>query len=72
MGMLLREIVAAKNQHDVIARGSESPSRKQAIRDAGLSENQGKDALRVASIPQEVFEKHVEYDNVPNIALVRD
>lgn len=47
MGLLLKEIVAAKNQYDVIARGSESPSRKQAIRDAGLSEDQGKDALRV-------------------------
>ena len=72
MGMLLKEIVAAKNQHDVIARGSESPSRKQAFRDAGLFEDQGKEALRVASIPKKVFDQHVESDNVPSITTLAD
>ena len=38
MGMLLKEIEPAKNQRDVSARGGESPSRKQAIRDAGVEQ----------------------------------
>jgi len=61
-GELLGEIEAAKNQHDAKARarGGAPPSRGAAARAAGLSRDQRRNALRVASIPKADFEAAVE------------
>jgi hypothetical protein len=68
MGLLLRAIAPAKNQHDASARGATSPSsRSQAARDAGLSDDQRKNALRVASIPEQEFEREIEAQAAPSI-----
>jgi hypothetical protein len=57
-GELLRAITPAKNQHvaEARARGGAPPSRTQAARDAGLSDDQRKTALRVATIPGQELE----------------
>lgn len=47
-------------------------SRKQAARDAGLSENQQKTALRVASVPAKEFEKAVESDTPPTVTQLAE
>ena len=49
--------------------GGELPlvSRAQAARDAGMSRDQKRTALRVASIPDDEFEEAVESDNPPTV-----
>jgi hypothetical protein len=42
-------------------------SRKQAATDAGLSDDQRKQALRIANIPQESFEEQIEADRPPTL-----
>src|SRR5262245_59281738 len=68
-GELLKKIEPAKNQHEVDkrARGRAPPSRTAAARSAGLSRDQQRDALRVASIPRDRFERQVESANPPTI-----
>lgn len=59
-GELLKQIEGAKNQHDAKsrgARGAAPPSRSAAATAAGLSRDQKRDALRVASIPADDFER---------------
>lgn len=59
-GELLKQIESAKNQHDAKARarGGASPSSRSAAADAaGLSRDQKRTALRVASIPRAKFER---------------
>lgn len=52
-------------------RGGTSPSSTctSAVRDAGLSDDQRKTALRVASLPEEDFEAAVESDTPPTISV---
>jgi hypothetical protein len=50
-GELLRAIRPAKNQRQDSGRGDAPPSRSQAARDAGLSRDQKRTALRVANVP---------------------
>ena len=52
----------AKNQHDEICTGAGTNTRSQAARDAGLSKRQKDTALRVASVPDQTFEKALETD----------
>jgi hypothetical protein len=47
--------------------GDVPPSRIQAARDAGLSPDQLKTAIRVHNVPREDFERQVESDNPPTI-----
>jgi hypothetical protein len=57
-GELLKEIEAAKNQHDARSRagGGAPTGRLDAAAAAGLSKDQTVQALRVASVPAPVFE----------------
>lgn len=47
-------------------------SRKQAAADAGLSERQQKQALRVARVPSDEFEEQVECDAPPTVTQLAD
>jgi hypothetical protein len=48
-------------------RGDVPPSRIQAARDAGISPDQLKTALRVHNVPRDEFERQVESDDPPTI-----
>jgi len=66
-GELLRQIPAIKggdrkSDEYQCAGGDTLITRKQAAEDAGLSKRQKDDALRVASIDEEVFEEMIERD----------
>jgi hypothetical protein len=69
-GELLRAIEAAANQHR--ARGGGPPSRAQAARDAGLSRDQKRNAMRVAAVPREEFEAAVESDDPPTVTQLAE
>jgi len=71
-GELLAEIEPARggdrgNQYRQMDGGDPLPSRKQAASDAGLSERQMKDGLRVASIPEQKFESMIEREDPPTV-----
>ena len=68
-GELLKEIAPALNQHDAEdrARVGTHPSRKQAAKEAGLSDNQQKTVIRVANVPSEDFEAQVESEDPPTV-----
>ena len=61
-GVLLKEIESAKGKRTDLqpTEGDHSKSRKEAAREAGLSEHQQNTALRVANVPAEQFEEAVE------------
>ena len=63
-GELLEQIEKAKNQHDAKqkCKGGSAPSRTQAAKNAGLKPDQAKQALRLASIPKDMFEEAIERD----------
>jgi hypothetical protein len=68
-GELLRQIEPPKfrgNQHEEVGDDT-GPNRKQAASDAGLSERQRKQALRIANIPQQSFEQQIEADSPPTL-----
>lgn len=69
-GELLKEIEKAKGKHWKSKRdgGGPSISRKQAAADAGLSERQAKDSIRVANVPEKSFEEQLESSSPPTIA----
>lgn len=52
--------------------GTDTVSRSQAARDAGLSERQKVTALRVASVPEESFEPQVESENPPTVTALAE
>ncbi len=70
-GELLREIDPAKggqpHQRANSTRGGAPPSRMQAAREAGLSDDQRKTALRVAGVPRDEFEALVESATPPTV-----
>ncbi len=66
-GELLKQIMPAKNQHDASARVGGDTSRKQAADDAGLSDRQRNNALRVASVDENQFTSLVESDAPPTV-----
>jgi hypothetical protein len=67
-GELLKEIEPAKGG-DRKSKGGHSPvdSRRSVAQAAGLSENQQKTALRVASVPEDQFEQQVEGLKPPTV-----
>lgn len=70
---LLNQIRAATNQHDISGgEGALPTGRKQAARDAGLSEHRYKTAIRVGRIPETEFEEAVESDNPPTITALAE
>ena len=66
-GELLKQINKAKNQHDARARVGTHPSRKAVAKEAGLSPEQQKTAIRVANVPQDQFEQQVESHKPPTV-----
>ena len=44
------------------------PTRTEAATDAGLSERQRKEALRIANVPKEVLEALIESDDPPTVS----
>lgn len=78
-GELLKEITPAsgkrtdKEPRDAAGpRLSSPPTRKEAAREAGLSERQQKTALRVASVPREEFEEAVEAPRPPTVTQLAE
>lgn len=69
-GELLKQIMPAKNQHSAGVGGG--TSRKQAGDDAGLSDRQRNNALRVATIPEGEFTAMVESDNPPTLTKLAE
>ena len=63
VGQLLREIEKAQNQHDAKARTG--PTRKQAAKDAGLSDKKAKTAIRLSRIPKDEFDELVDSGDPP-------
>lgn len=71
-GELLAEIEPAKNQYENGRGGASPSSRKSAADAAGLSDDQRKDALRVASVPEDEFERQIESDDPPTIGKLAE
>lgn len=78
-GELLKEIEPQPGKRtDVEPRRGDSPrltsppSRKEAAREAGLSRDQAKTALRVASVPREEFEEAVEAPHPPTVTQLAE
>lgn len=72
-GELLGQIRAATNRHDVSSGVAALPAgRKQAARDAGLSEHQRKTAIRVSRISDPEFEEAVEADEPATVTALAD
>jgi hypothetical protein len=69
IGELAEEIPPAKGgrPYHEDTRGDAPPSRVRAARDAGISADQLKTALRVHNVPRDEFERQVESDNPPTI-----
>src|SRR5437870_5015262 len=66
-GELLKEIPAKPGKRtDLEPRGGASP-RSEAAKDAGLSVDQTKDALRIAKVPAAEFEDALESQDPPTI-----
>lgn len=67
-GELLREYNAKGKRTDIEPKGPVSPkSRKEAGKQAGLSQDQVKDAVRVANVAPALFESQVESENPPTV-----
>lgn len=72
IGVLLKEVSPARNQHDVGACGDAPTSRTDAARRAGLSRDQKVTALRVASVPEAEFERQVESETPPTVTALAE
>lgn len=73
-GELLKQIEPARGANQNIG-GDASPkvqTRKDAAADAGLSPDQAKQAIRVANVPAEDFEKQVESPNPPTVTALAE
>jgi hypothetical protein len=74
VGELLREIRPARGANQNI-KGGASPNvktRKDAARDAGLSPDQAKQALRVNNVPRDQFDALVESDEPPSVTRLAE
>ena len=71
-GELLKQIMPSKGGRPELTRADTDPSltRSQAAEDAGLSERQRKDALRVATLGEDEFTQQVESDNPPTVTAL--
>jgi hypothetical protein len=71
-GELLKQVPPATGAH-LSKKGDTPPlSRKQAATDAGLSDDQRKTALRVASVPKDDFELQVESTTPPTVTKLAE
>ena len=68
-GELLKEFERANGANQNIKGGASPkvPTRKDAAREAGLSPDQAKNAIRVANVDEDSFEEQVESDTPPTI-----
>jgi hypothetical protein len=73
-GELLKQIEPASKHNAQKTKGGQPPfvSRTDAARQAGLSEHQQKQAVRVASVPQEQFDNQVESDEPPTVTKLAE
>jgi hypothetical protein len=73
-GELLMQVPKAQGQRTDKLRGGTPPklSRKAVAEKAGLSEDQAKQMLRVANVPEDEFERQVESDNPPTVTQLAD
>lgn len=74
-GELMLEIAPASGERtDIEPRGCVSPrlTRKQAAKEAGLSDDQRKTALRVASIPKEQRDALIESEAPPTVTQLAE
>lgn len=76
-GELLKQIEPQKGgdrKSEAYQRADAQPliSRQQAASDAGMSPHQTKQALRVANVPADQFEKLVESDNPPTVTRLAE
>lgn len=67
-GELLDEIKPSKGGRPSKTRACMDPSKKQAAKDAGLSEKQRKQAQRVARVNGEDFDRQVESNDPPSVS----
>lgn len=72
IGRALRQIPAASGRQPQNGESSPRYSRSQAAADAGLSEDQKKQALRVASVPDESFDAQIQSPDVPSITALAE
>jgi hypothetical protein len=71
-GALLQEIKPSPGRQKESGGTLPRFSRTQAARDAGMSDDQRKNALRVAKIPDAEFESAVEGDNPPTVTALAE
>lgn len=72
-GELLKEIEKQQGKRtDKLGDGGGPKSRKDAATDAGLSERQAKQSIRVANVPEENFEEQLESETPPTIKVEPD
>jgi len=74
-GELLKQIEPGKGGQPYQSgstRSGDHPSRKQAATDAGLSDHQRKQALRVANVPESDFTEQVESDTPPTVTKLAE
>jgi hypothetical protein len=73
MGELLKQFNHGQGRPKDENRGSGTPiSQAEAGRKAGLSPDQIKQAVRVANVPEDVFESLVESDNPPTVTALAE
>ncbi len=70
-GELLHEVEPATGAHRK-SDGGDTLSRKQAARDAGLSDRQRVTALRVNNVPRDEFERLIESDDPPTVTKLAE
>ena len=66
-GVLLQEFEKANGKRTDLEPSGGEPTRSQAATQAGLSKDQAVNAIRVANVPKEDFEKQVEGEEPPTI-----
>jgi hypothetical protein len=66
-GELLKAIAPASGKRIDLQPNRDTPTRSQAAREAGLSQDQKNTALRLAAIPEKEFEEAVESDHPPTV-----
>jgi hypothetical protein len=71
-GELLQEIEPSSGRQKENGGAPPRFSRTQAARDAGLSDDQRKTALRVANVPAPEFEAVIESDNPPTVTALAE
>lgn len=71
-GELLKQFDARGDHRKKDSRGLSSKTRNQAVTEAGMSERQGKQAVRVNNVPRDQFNALVEGDDPPSPAALAE